>query len=88
MMRLAISGTGFGELLEARLHVGHEPDQGVMSGQPACLDALVAKRSTPVERIAEGKVLLVRMASILTKLMERFETKDPQRDATMKGTQS
>ena len=51
----------------------------------ACLDALVAKRATPAERIVEGKALLVRMASILTRLMERFETKDVSRETKTRG---
>lgn len=41
----------------------------------ACLDALVAKRATNGARVLEGKTLLVRVVSILTKLIERFETK-------------
>jgi four helix bundle protein len=39
----------------------------------ACLDALVAKRATTKQRIAEGKALLVRVVSILCKLVERFD---------------
>ena len=38
----------------------------------ACLDALVAKRACSKDRIAEGKGRLVRMVSMLTKLVERF----------------
>jgi four helix bundle protein len=38
----------------------------------ACLDALVAKKACSNERIAEGKGLLVRIVSMLTKLVERF----------------
>lgn len=38
----------------------------------ACLDALVAKKACTVERISEGKGLLVRIVSMLTKLVERF----------------
>ena len=41
----------------------------------ACLDALVAKRATNGARVLDGKTLLVRVVSILTKLIERFETK-------------
>ncbi len=40
----------------------------------ACLDALVAKRATTEARVADGKGLLVRIVSILTKLIERFES--------------
>lgn len=39
----------------------------------ACLDALVAKRATTKQRIAEGKALLLRVVSILCKLVERFD---------------
>jgi len=39
----------------------------------ACLDALVAKRATSKSRIAEGKALLIRVVSILCKLVERFD---------------
>ncbi len=38
----------------------------------ACLDALVAKQACSKERVAEGKALLVRIVSVLTKLVERF----------------
>ena len=40
----------------------------------ACLDALVAKKACTRDRIAEGKGLLVRIVSMLTKLIERFGT--------------
>ena len=40
----------------------------------ACLDALTAKQVTTAERVAEGKVLLLRVVSILSKLIERFST--------------
>jgi four helix bundle protein len=39
----------------------------------ACLDALMAKRATSAARVAEGKALLIRVVSILSKLVERFE---------------
>ncbi len=39
----------------------------------ACLDALVAKRATVKTRVAEGKALLIRVVSILCKLVERFD---------------
>jgi len=38
----------------------------------ACLDALVAKEVCPMERVANGKELLVRIVSMLTKLVQRF----------------
>jgi four helix bundle protein len=43
----------------------------------ACLDALVAKHSVEHGRVAEGKALLIRVVSILSKLVERFEMKAP-----------
>lgn len=42
----------------------------------ACLDALVAKDACMREKVDEGKAILVRMVSILTKLVARFETED------------
>jgi len=39
-----------------------------------CLDALVAKKVTAPERILEGKLLLVRIVSMLCGLVERFDT--------------
>jgi four helix bundle protein len=41
----------------------------------ACLDASVAKRLAPLERVVPGKEMLVRIVAMLTKLVERF---DPQ----------
>jgi four helix bundle protein len=40
----------------------------------ACLDALVAKKVAVAERVQEGKQLLVRIVSILCKLIERFDS--------------
>jgi four helix bundle protein len=39
----------------------------------ACLDASVAKRITMPDRIHSGKELLLRIVSILTRLVERFD---------------
>ncbi|WP_395750396.1 four helix bundle protein [Prosthecobacter sp.] len=39
----------------------------------ACLDALVAKRACGSKRIEEGKAMLVRIVSMLTKLVDRFD---------------
>jgi four helix bundle protein len=39
----------------------------------ACLDALVAKKLPPSDRISEGKAMLVRIVGMLTKLVERFD---------------
>lgn len=39
----------------------------------ACLDALVARKLTTIERVDEGKRLLFRMVGMLTKLVERFD---------------
>jgi four helix bundle protein len=38
----------------------------------ACLDALVAKRACNATRIEEGRLLLVRIVSMLTRLVDRF----------------
>jgi len=38
----------------------------------ACLDALVAKKACSDDRVADGKEVLVRIVSMLTKLVERF----------------
>ena len=54
----------------------------------ACLDALVAKRATNGARVLEGKTLLVRVVSILTKLIERFETKVESAPQKTKSSQS
>jgi four helix bundle protein len=51
----------------------------------ACLDALVAKRACAKERIIEGKELLVRIVSMLTKLVSRFEGEDPTRGGSSKS---
>ena len=39
----------------------------------ACLDAAVAKKACAAERVEEGKELLFRIVSMLTKLVQRFE---------------
>jgi len=41
----------------------------------ACLDALVATCSCKTDRIEEGKAMLLRIVSMLTKLIERFDKK-------------
>jgi len=38
----------------------------------ACLDVMVAKRLAVVERVEEGKAMLVRVVAMMTKLMEHF----------------
>ena len=38
----------------------------------ACLDSLVAKRAACEDRIGHGKLLLVRIVSMLSKLVDRF----------------
>ncbi len=42
----------------------------------ACLDALVAKRAVTIERVAPGKEMLVRIVSMLSKLVDRFDSND------------
>ena len=45
----------------------------------ACLDALVAMRSCTKRRVEEGKTMLVRIVSMLTKLVDYFsEDVEPQ----------
>ncbi len=39
----------------------------------ACLDPLVAKQPSDVEGIAQGKEMLLRIVSMLSKLVERFD---------------
>ena len=39
----------------------------------ACLDSLVAKRACSAKRVEEGKAMLVRIVSMLTKLVDRFD---------------
>ncbi|HEV2328437.1 MAG TPA: four helix bundle protein [Verrucomicrobiae bacterium] len=40
----------------------------------ACLDALVAKGATTGERVLEGKTMLLRIVSMLCRLVERFDS--------------
>jgi four helix bundle protein len=40
----------------------------------ACLDALVAKRLVTRTRVIEGKAMLLRIVSMLTRLVERFDS--------------
>jgi len=40
----------------------------------ACLDALVAKKAAALERIEEGKDLLLRIVSMLCRLVDRFDS--------------
>ena len=47
--------------------------RGSSSECAACLDALVAKKLCSAEEVTEGKELLLRIVSILTKLIERFD---------------
>jgi four helix bundle protein len=40
----------------------------------ACLDALIAKKAASLERIEEGKGLLLRIVSMLCRLVHRFDS--------------
>jgi four helix bundle protein len=40
----------------------------------ACLDALVAKKIGSVDEVSEGKAMPVRIVSMLTKLVARFDS--------------
>ena len=46
----------------------------------ACLDSLAAKHALCVDRIEHGKVLLVRIVSMLSKLVDRFSPPDQVRE--------
>jgi four helix bundle protein len=46
----------------------------------ACLDGLVAKKACSEERIQDGKRLLLRIVSVLSKLVARFEDPDSLRE--------
>ena len=48
--------------------------RGSVTECAACLDALVAKRICTSEEVDDGKQLLLRVASILTKLITRFDS--------------
>jgi four helix bundle protein len=45
----------------------------------ACLDALTAKRVCVTTRVVEGKQMLSRIVSMLTKLVQRYSEPDEQR---------
>jgi four helix bundle protein len=62
--------------------------RGSATESAACLDALVAKRATTKERIADGKALLVRIVSILTRLIERFESRVDAESRTSRRTRT
>ena len=49
--------------------------RGSVTECAACLDALIAKRAVDAARVAGGKALLIRVISILTKLVALFESK-------------
>lgn len=48
--------------------------RGSVTECAACLDALAAKRICTSEEVDDGKQLLLRIASILTKLITRFDS--------------
>jgi len=48
--------------------------RGSVTECAGCLDALVAKRICAQEEVDEGKQLLLRIASMLTKLVDRFDS--------------
>ncbi|HEX8311489.1 MAG TPA: four helix bundle protein [Chthoniobacteraceae bacterium] len=45
----------------------------------ACLDALIAKGAADVARVLDGKALLLRVVSVLTKLIEWFTASPEER---------
>ncbi len=48
----------------------------------ACLDALVAKRLCQAEEVSEGKELLLRVVSMLSKLVDRFDRRLNEEEGT------
>ncbi len=48
--------------------------RGSVTECAACLDALIAKGNCEEQEIEEGKQLLLRICSMLTKLVERFDS--------------
>ena len=46
----------------------------------ACLDALVAKGACPAQQVSEGKEMLVRIAQMLAKLVQRYSASDRVRE--------
>jgi four helix bundle protein len=50
--------------------------RGSATESAGCLDALVAKGVFEADRIAEGKAILVRIVSMLCKLVDRFDGSD------------
>ena len=48
----------------------------------ACLDALVAKEVATKERVREGKEILVRVVSMLTKLVQLYEGESTLKEDT------
>ena len=47
--------------------------RGSATESAGCLDVLISKRAATGERVMEGKHTLLRIVSILTKLVERFD---------------
>jgi four helix bundle protein len=47
--------------------------RGLAIESAACLDASVAKKLSSVDRVQSGKEMLVRIVSMLSKLVERFD---------------
>ena len=47
--------------------------RGSATESAACLDALVAKQACTAERVQTGKEIVLRIVSILTKLVAKFE---------------
>ena len=54
----------------------------------ACLDALVAKRACQPNRIEQEKAMLVRIVSMLTKLLDRFDDSPGMTRAQVSRTSS
>jgi len=47
--------------------------RGSATETAACLDVAVAKKAVETGRVSEGKALLIRIVSMLTKLVDRYD---------------
>ena len=47
--------------------------RGSATEPAACLDVAVAKKAVETGRVSEGKALLIRIVSMLTKLVDRYD---------------
>ena len=55
--------------------------RGSASECAACLDALVAKKACGADRIVDGKEMLYRIVSMLSKLVQRYSSENSVRES-------